>query len=197
LQIFGLDVHLPNSGRKGGAVAARRRGGKSPDLSYSEQVAPLNRRHKLGFSMVSTLGLDEERGGQLMGAIVSKDAFVAALQSYDLTFRPVTLETGLYFHNREAFAAHRAQAAREIGDLDYLLHFAVTHEPMSGTTNLLQDTLRPRLFNAEGQLVKRLEECYWSDQAIASELDTFVKSLADAIRMELRAIIRRQEGPRA
>lgn len=171
-----------------------RRPAKTPlGMSYSETVAPLTVHRKLGFVMVSTLDHDARRMRLHHGALPRKDAFLAALQGCDLHFTEVSAETGTYFSNRAANSVLHAHADTELAKLDYLLFFAVTYEQLAGTSSIYQDTLRPRLYNRKGQLVKRMEECYWSDEAAASELDTFVGALARAIRMELRGIIRRME----
>jgi hypothetical protein len=182
-------LHLP-WGHKHGFHAGKRPLG----MSYSETVAPLDVQRRLGFVMVSTLDHDARRMRLHHGALPSKDAFLAALQSEDLHFKQVSTETGLYFADREANAAQHAHAQAELDKLDYLLLFTVTYEQLAGTSNIYQDTLRPRLYNRKGQLVKRMEECYWSDDAVACELQTFVGALARAIRMELRGIIRRMES---
>ena len=162
-------------------------------MTYSESVSPLTGRRKMGFVMFSTLARDKERAAHHGGAIPKRAALMAALQSDDLQFRAIREETALYFSNREFYAQHRTVAEHELAGLDYLLFFAVTHEPMPECPNVTQDTLRPRLYNNECKLVKRMEECLWTDEAIVSELQTFIESLARAIRMEVRAIIRRQE----
>lgn len=118
---------------------------------------------------------------------------MAALQSKDLRFVQIPDEAGLYFLDRKANAKHLPAAERSLKQFDYLLLFGVTYEPISNASTIMQDTLRPRLYNARGQLVKRLQECYWSDSAVEIELGTFIDSLARAIRMELRSVIRRME----
>jgi hypothetical protein len=144
--------------------------------------------------MVSKLDQDARRMRLHHGALPSKNAFLAALQSHDLHFTEVSAETGLYFSDKAANSLHHAHADTELARYDYLLVFVVTYEPLAGTSNIYQDTLRPKLYNKKGQLVKRMEECFWSDEAATGELQTFVGALARAIRMELRGIVRRVES---
>jgi hypothetical protein len=184
MNILGMKVQLPRF------LSGPRH--SSGTMTYSESVAPLTGRRTVGFVMFSTLARDEERAAHYRGAIPKRDALMSALQSEDLRFRAIKEETALYFSNREYYAEHRITAERDLADLDYLLFLAVTHEPMPGS-NILQDTLRPRLYNGQCQLVKRMEECCWTNQAVQSELQTFIESLARAMRMEMRAIVRRQE----
>jgi len=143
--------------------------------------------------MLSTLTQDERRMRPHHGAIPKKEAFMASLQSKDLSFTQVPDDVGLYFIDRKTNFQHHGIAEKWLKELDYLLLFGVTYEPISYTSTIMQDTLRPRLYNHNGQLVKRMQECYWSDEAVETELGTFIVSLARAIRMELRSIIRRME----
>ena len=182
-------LHLPWGHRHGPHAGTNAAG-----MSYSEAVAPLDVQRRVGFVMVSTLDQDARRMRIHHGALPSKDAFVKALQSHDLHFTEVSKETGLYFADRNANSVQHGHAMTELARFDYLLYFSVTYEALSGTSNIYQDTLRPRLYNKKGQLVKRMEECYWSDEAANCELQTFVGALARAIRMELRSIIRRMES---
>jgi len=191
-----MNLHLPQlklwghkGGRSSGAVATRLR-----SMSYSETVAPLDGQHRIGFVMLSTLAQDERRMGEHHGALPRRGDFLAGLQSKDLQFVELRREVGMYFIDRTTNSQYRAMVETALGQLDYILLFAVSYEPMAGNSNILQDTLKPRLYNNKGQLVKRLEECYWSDQAVERELHTFIDALARAIRMELRAIIRRVEA---
>ena len=169
-------------------------GGQPAGMSYSETVALLGVQRRVGFVIVSTLDQDSRRMRLHHGALPSKAAFLAALQSHDLHFTEVSNETGMYFVDRNVNSGHHGHAMTELAHFDYLLLFAVTYESLVGTSNIYQDTLRPRLYNKKGQLVKRMEECYWSDEAAQCELQTFVGALARAIRMELRGIIRRMES---
>jgi len=162
-------------------------------MSYSETVAPLSVHRRVGFVMLSTLAQDERRMRPHHGAIPRKEAFMKSLQSKDLAFTQVPDEVGMYFIDRKLNAQHRGVADRCLSQLDYLLVFGVTYEPIANASNIMQDTLRPRLYNSHGQLVKRLQECYWTDSAVELELATLIDSLARAIRMELRSVIRRME----
>ncbi|MGO8672908.1 MAG: hypothetical protein ACLQVD_16300 [Capsulimonadaceae bacterium] len=183
-------------GKKGSNGIVPRRGGKadaSKKQCYSEAVMPLSVKREVGFAMLSTLENDARRVRPHHGAIPSKLNFLAALQSKDFHFTEVTTETGLFFVNKSAHADLRPTAEKEAAKYHYLLVFAVTFELMPGTTHIFQDTLRPRLYNSDGKLVKRMDECYWSDQTIPVELEIFIGALAETIRMELRTILRRIE----
>jgi hypothetical protein len=192
LKIFGVELPFLNTERRN--TSARGLNKSTTKLCYSEEVSPLKGQYNFGFVMLSTLETDKERMGLHHGALPKKSSFMKALQSCDLRFQELSPNTGLYLHNKTANAKYKTSAESEISRYDYVLFFGVTHEPMPGLDKILQDTLRPRLYNSACQLVKRLDECYWSDQTIPCELETFIGALASAIRMELRILIRRQES---
>lgn len=186
-------LHLPTWGRRRAPHLHSASAGNMK-LCYSDAVRTLPGQHKIGFAMLSTLEQDVRRTRPHHGAILSKMEFFNALQNKDLKFIEVSNETGLYFLNKADHSEHRQRAMKELAALDYLIFFGVTYEQMPGNSNVYLDTLRPRLYNNEGQLVKRLDECYWSDSTIPVELDTYINALAESIRMEIRIIIRRMEA---